>query len=114
LLLAQQFWIDSNHPRHQFSSYLKNNETDENVNADYEQELAASLLENWAFLYEDPDNRDPNKIYRSVFMMEMIKSAHINATAGFLNVPALNTDTLQVKGMQAVIAASAAAVGHDC
>jgi hypothetical protein len=92
----------------------KNNETDENVDADYEQELAASLLENWAFLYEDPDNRDPNKIYRSVFMMEMIESAHINATAGFLDVPALDTDTLQVKGMQAVIAASAAAVGHDC
>jgi len=29
----------------------KNNETDENVDTDYEQELSASLLENWAFLY---------------------------------------------------------------
>ncbi|KAG1831212.1 hypothetical protein DFJ58DRAFT_736692 [Suillus subalutaceus] len=74
----------------------------------------ASLLENWAFLYEDLENRDPNKIYRSVFMIEMIESAHINATAGFLNVPALDTDTLQVKGIQAIIAASAAAVGHVC
>jgi len=46
--------------------------------------------------------------------MEMIESAHINATAGCLDVLALDTDTLQVKGMQAVIAASAAAVGHDC
>ncbi|KAG1807826.1 uncharacterized protein BJ212DRAFT_1303285 [Suillus subaureus] len=73
-------------------------------------ELAASLLKNWAFLYEDPENCDPNKIYQSVFMIEMIKSAHINATAGFLNVPALDTDTLQVKGMQAIITASAAAL----
>jgi len=85
-----------------------------NVDTDYEQELAASLLENWAFLYEDPDNCDPNKIYWLVFMMEMIESVHINETARFLNVLALNTDTLQVKGMQAVIVASAAAVGHDC
>ncbi|KAG2361773.1 hypothetical protein BDR07DRAFT_1485468 [Suillus spraguei] len=43
-------------------------------------------------------------------MIEMIESAHINATAGFLNVQALDTDTLQVKGMQAIIAASAAAL----
>ncbi|KAG1804345.1 hypothetical protein EV424DRAFT_1544678 [Suillus variegatus] len=75
---------------------------DEDDKDDYEQELAASLLENWAFLYEDPDNRDPNKIYQSVFILEMIKSAHINATAGSLDVPALNTDALWLNGMQAL------------
>ncbi|KAG2073169.1 hypothetical protein BDR04DRAFT_1116517 [Suillus decipiens] len=83
---------------------------DEDNEDDYEQELAASLLENWAFLYEDPENCDPDKIYQSVFMLEMIGSAHINATAGSLNVPVLDTDALQLNGMQAVIAASAAAL----
>ncbi|KAG2068842.1 hypothetical protein BDR04DRAFT_1119545 [Suillus decipiens] len=82
---------------------------DEDNEDDYEQELVASLLENWAFLYEDPENCDPDKIYQSVFILEMIETAHINATAGSLNVPALDTDALQLKGMQAVITASAAA-----
>lgn len=91
-----------------------NIDDDEDDKDDYEQELAASLLENWAFLYEDPDNRDPNKIYQSVFILEMIKSAHINATAGSLDVPALNTDALWLNGMQAVITPSAAAVGRIC
>lgn len=84
---------------------------DDDDGTEYEQGLATFLLENWAFLYEDPETRDADKIYRSVFMLELIESAHINAIAGFLDVPALNTDALQVKGMQAVIAASAAAVG---
>ncbi|KAG2748562.1 hypothetical protein P692DRAFT_20874862 [Suillus brevipes Sb2] len=83
---------------------------DDDDGAEYEQGLATFLLENWAFLYEDPETRDADKIYRSVFMLELIESAHINAIAGFLDVLALNTDALQVKGMQAVIAASAAAL----
>ncbi|KAG0691755.1 hypothetical protein DFH29DRAFT_818986 [Suillus ampliporus] len=92
-----------------FLATSKDNESDDD--ADYEQELSASLLENWAFLYEDLENCDPDKICRLVFMIEMIESAHINATAGSLNVPAFDTDALRVKGMQAVIAASAATVG---
>ncbi|KAG1771382.1 hypothetical protein EV702DRAFT_1049005 [Suillus placidus] len=52
------------------------------------------------------------QIYRSEFMLEMIKAAHLNAITGFLNVPALNTDDLQTKGMQAMIAACAASLEH--
>ncbi|KAG2343980.1 hypothetical protein BDR05DRAFT_999528 [Suillus weaverae] len=95
-----------------FLATSKNNKPDDDNDADYEQELVASLLKNWAFLYEDLENRDPNKIYQLVFMIEMIESAHVNATAGYLDVPALNTDSLQVWGMQAIIAASAAALEH--
>lgn len=95
-----------------FLAASRDEENDDNDDGtEYEQGLATFLLENWAFLYEDPETRDADKIYRSVFMLELIESAHINAIAGFLDVPALNTDALQVKGMQAVIAASAAAVG---
>ncbi|KAG1852159.1 hypothetical protein DFJ58DRAFT_620950, partial [Suillus subalutaceus] len=58
------------------------------------QVLAANLLEDYAFLYEDPETRDPDQIYRSIFMLEMIEAAHINAVVGFLDVPALNTHGL--------------------
>ncbi|KAG2138972.1 hypothetical protein DEU56DRAFT_755690 [Suillus clintonianus] len=77
------------------------------------QTLAASLLKEWAFLYKDPEARDPNLIYRSAFMLEMIDGCHINLISGFLDVPALNTDDLQLKGMQAVIAACAALLEHN-
>ncbi|KAG1745456.1 uncharacterized protein EDB91DRAFT_1080365 [Suillus paluster] len=70
---------------------------DEDNNIDFEQTLAANLLDEWAFLYNNPDVCDPDQIYWSEFMLEMIESAHMNAIAGFLDVPALNTDDLQLK-----------------
>ncbi|KAG1748368.1 uncharacterized protein EDB91DRAFT_1016968, partial [Suillus paluster] len=81
---------------------------DEDDDIDFEQTLAANLLDEWAFLYNNPDVRDPDQIYLSEFMLEMIKSAHMNAIAGFLDVPALNMDDLQLKDMQVVIPACAA------
>ncbi|KAG1837667.1 hypothetical protein F4604DRAFT_1999623 [Suillus subluteus] len=86
------------------------NEDDEDDTNDYEQVLAANLLKDYAFLYEDPETCDPDQIYWSIFMLEMIEAAHINAVVGFLDVPALNTHGLHLTGMQAVIAASAAAL----
>ncbi|KAG2115112.1 uncharacterized protein F5147DRAFT_547370, partial [Suillus discolor] len=74
------------------------------------QVLATNLLEDYAFLYEDPETCDPDQIYWSIFMLEMIEAAHINAIAGFLDVPALNTHGLHLMGMQAVIAACTAAL----
>ncbi|KAG1870861.1 hypothetical protein F4604DRAFT_1926418 [Suillus subluteus] len=88
----------------------ENEDEDEDNDIDFEQTLAANLLDEWAFLYNDPDVRDPDQIYRSEFMLEMIESAHMNAIAGFLDVPVLNTDDLQLKGMQVVIAACAASL----
>jgi hypothetical protein len=88
-----------------------NEDEDEDEDANFEQTLAAELLQEWAFLYEDPEVRDPGQIYRSEFMLEMIEATHLNAIAGFLDVPAINTDDLQLQGMQAVIAACAASVG---
>ncbi|KAG2740223.1 hypothetical protein P692DRAFT_20754143 [Suillus brevipes Sb2] len=87
-----------------------NEDEDEDEDANFEQTLAAELLQEWAFLYEDPEVRDPGQIYRSEFMLEMIEATHLNAIAGFLDVPAINTDDLQLQGMQAVIAACAASL----
>ncbi|KAG1817410.1 hypothetical protein DFJ58DRAFT_850332 [Suillus subalutaceus] len=64
----------------------ENEDEDEDDNINFEQTLAANLLDEWAFLYNDPDVHDPDQIYWSEFMLEMIKSAHMNAMAGFLDV----------------------------
>ncbi|KAG1734388.1 uncharacterized protein EDB91DRAFT_1084050 [Suillus paluster] len=95
-----------------FLATSKDDEDEDDNDTDFEKTLAASLLEEWAFLYEDPEARDPNQIYQSAFMLEMIDGCHINPISGFLDVPALNTDDLQLKGMQAVIAACAASLEH--
>ncbi|KAG1828768.1 hypothetical protein DFJ58DRAFT_737631 [Suillus subalutaceus] len=87
-----------------------NEDEDEDEDANFKQTLAAELLQEWAFLYEDPEVRNPGQIYRSEFMLEMIEATHLNAIAGFLDVPAINTDDLQLQGMQAVIAACAASL----
>ncbi|KAG1793707.1 uncharacterized protein HD556DRAFT_1476976 [Suillus plorans] len=92
------------------ASKADEDDEDEDDTSDFEQVLATNLLEDYAFLYEDPETRDPDQIYRSIFMLEMIEAAHINAIAGFLDVPALNTHGLHLNGMQAVIAACAAAL----
>ncbi|KAG1761003.1 hypothetical protein EV702DRAFT_1053248 [Suillus placidus] len=97
------------------TNFLAASKDDENDNENdndtkHKQALTTYFLECWPFLYEDPKTHDTNKIYRLVFMLELIESAHINMIAGFLNVPALNIDALQLKSMQAVIAASAAAL----
>ncbi|KAG0692878.1 hypothetical protein DFH29DRAFT_881967 [Suillus ampliporus] len=89
------------------STYDKSEEDDD---FDFEQALAVNLLEQYAFLYENPDTCDHDEIYRSTFMLEMIETAHLNATAGSLDVPALNTHDLQSKGMETIIAACAAAL----
>ncbi|KAG1858217.1 hypothetical protein C8R48DRAFT_775164 [Suillus tomentosus] len=67
-----------------------NKDEDDNSDADFELTLAADLLDEWVFLYKDPDVHDPDQIYQSEFMLEIIESAHINAIARFLDVPALN------------------------
>ncbi|KAG1734223.1 uncharacterized protein EDB91DRAFT_1251008 [Suillus paluster] len=60
--------------------FQRSKDKDNDIN--FEQTLAANLLDEWAFLYNNPD---------------MIKSTHMNAIAGFLDVPMLNTDDLQLK-----------------
>ncbi|KAG1856021.1 hypothetical protein DFJ58DRAFT_727275 [Suillus subalutaceus] len=50
-----------------FLATSKDNEDedeDEDEDANFEQTLAAELLQEWAFLYEDPEVRDPGQIYR--------------------------------------------------
>ncbi|KAG2032961.1 hypothetical protein BDR03DRAFT_1014716 [Suillus americanus] len=87
---------------------------DENENADSKEkfmmQMAASLLEGYAFLFADPDTCKASEIYRSVFILQMITMTHLNAIAGFIDVPELDTRTLSSTKMESVIGACAVAL----
>lgn len=72
--------------------------------------IATSLLDKYAFLYENPDTRIHNEIYRSAFMLEIFATAHLSSLTGFIDVPKLNTHSLLSNSMESVIAACAASV----
>ncbi|KAG2111405.1 hypothetical protein BD769DRAFT_1392122 [Suillus cothurnatus] len=75
-------------------------------------QMAASLLEGYAFLFVDPDTCKASEIYRSVFILQMIATTHLNAIAGFIDVPELDTRALSSTKMESVIGACAVALEH--
>jgi hypothetical protein len=87
---------------------------DENENADSKEkfmtQMAASLLEGYAFLFADPDTCKASEIYHSVFILQMIATMHLNAIAGFIDVPELDTRALSSTKMESVIGTCAVAV----
>ncbi|KAG2059974.1 hypothetical protein BDR06DRAFT_967512 [Suillus hirtellus] len=87
---------------------------DENENADSKEkfmtQMAASLLEGYAFLFVDPDTCKASEIYRSVFILQMIATMHLNAIAGFIDVPELDMRALSLTKMESVIGACAVAL----
>ncbi|KAG1726101.1 hypothetical protein EDB19DRAFT_1643704 [Suillus lakei] len=72
--------------------------------------LASSLLANWAFLYEDPDNINPLTAYRSPFILQLYGRAHLNAINGHVVIPSFDMQALDTIGMSRVLALSAAAL----
>ena len=93
-----------------FMSSKELDEDNEESDDDEPCDVARCLLEQYAFLYKDPDTCLSNEIYRSPFMLEMIATAQLNAITGFIDVPKLDTQALLSGGMEGVIAACAAAV----
>ncbi|KAG2144387.1 uncharacterized protein EDB93DRAFT_1251628 [Suillus bovinus] len=66
--------------------------------------VAKQLLEDCAFIYEDPDNISRETAYLSAFVLQMIASTHLSAIVDHANIPALNTNELTLgKGMDGVI-----------
>ena len=59
-----------------------------------EKDIAQALLEDFAFLYEDTDNRTRETAYKSSFLQQLIASAHLSAIIDHTDVPALGTDEL--------------------
>jgi hypothetical protein len=74
------------------------------------EDLAESLLLNYAYLYEDPDNIDKTTTFRSPLVLQLIATSHLQVTIGHADVPALNTSALSESGIIGVIALCATAV----
>jgi hypothetical protein len=72
--------------------------------------MARTLLKDYAFLFADPDTCQTSEIYRSIFMLQMIATVHLNTFIGFVDVPELNTSALPSMQMEGVIAACAVAL----
>lgn len=73
-------------------------------------ELAKYLLTKYAFLYEDTEALDKATIYRSPFMLQLVGTAHLQATIGHADIPELKTSALAEKGIIGVVSICAAAV----
>ncbi|KAL4078067.1 hypothetical protein J3A83DRAFT_4410332 [Scleroderma citrinum] len=63
------------------------------------QDTMQLLLECFAFLYKDLDSNDPDKAFCSVFMQQLLLTSHLNATKGYVQVPALDTSSLVKHGV---------------
>ncbi|KAG1782887.1 hypothetical protein EV702DRAFT_1191338 [Suillus placidus] len=72
--------------------------------------LAASLVDEWAFLYENPGSPSPLTAYRSPFILQLLGMAHLNAIKGYVEVPSFNMHELVMSGMSGVLALSAVAI----
>jgi hypothetical protein len=72
--------------------------------------LAKYLLAKYAFLYADTETLDKATIYRSPFMLQLVGTAHLQATIGHADVPELKTGALVEKGIIGVVSICVAAV----
>ncbi|KAG1880174.1 hypothetical protein F4604DRAFT_1679271 [Suillus subluteus] len=73
-------------------------------------ELAKSLVTDYIFLFENPEEPNPLTVYRSPFVLQLLGTAHLNAINGYVEVPKLDTHGLAMRGMSGVISLSAAAI----
>ncbi|KAG2745187.1 hypothetical protein P692DRAFT_20742294, partial [Suillus brevipes Sb2] len=87
--------------------FMARNEDDEDLDL---EGLAKYLLAKYAFLYADTETLDKATIYRSPFMLQLVGTAHLQATIGHADVPELKTGALVEKGIIGVVSICAAAL----
>ncbi|KAG1864385.1 hypothetical protein F4604DRAFT_1905370 [Suillus subluteus] len=63
------------------------------------QTLAKLFLDEFAFLYPDPENINKAETFRSAFVQELLATVHLSRIVGHADVPALNTDALADSGI---------------
>ncbi|KAG1733919.1 uncharacterized protein EDB91DRAFT_1251223 [Suillus paluster] len=63
------------------------------------QTLAKLFLNEFAFLYPDPENIDKAETFRSAFVQELLTTAHLARIVGHADVPTLDTDALADSGI---------------
>ena len=73
--------------------------------------MARQMLDGYCFLQEDPDKLEPEGLYRSSFVIELIASTHLTDIAWYANIPRWDTKALAAsKSGGGVIALAATAV----
>lgn len=72
--------------------------------------LAKYLLTKYVFLYKDTEALDKATIYCSPFMLQLVGTAHLQATIGHAVIPELETSALTEKGIVGVVSICAAAL----
>ncbi|KAG1901073.1 uncharacterized protein F5891DRAFT_1187771 [Suillus fuscotomentosus] len=75
-------------------------------------ELAELLLVNYGFLYPNPDNIDKTETFRSVFVQELLATAHLSRILGHADVPVLNTRNLIKHGFFRALGLCAVSLEH--
>src|SRR6267154_3542247 len=102
--MAQQFWIYCVCHCHCFCT--SNRDTSA-------KELSTLFLQQYAFLYPNPDEINKDETFRSAFILELLATAHLYHTLGHADVPALDTDNLAQGGFVGALGLCAVSV-HQC
>lgn len=74
------------------------------------QTLAKLFLDEFAFLYPDPENINKAGTFHSAFVQELLATAHLARIIGHADVPALDTDTLADSGITGALGLCAVSV----
>ncbi|KIK80364.1 hypothetical protein PAXRUDRAFT_28186 [Paxillus rubicundulus Ve08.2h10] len=71
---------------------------------------SCSLLDHLMFLYEDLDNTDPDKAFRSQLMVQLLAATHLPAIKGFVHIPELNTARFSQSSVKGIIGLCSAVI----
>jgi hypothetical protein len=74
------------------------------------QTLARLFLNDFMFLYPDPENINKAETFRSAFVQELLTTAHLARIVGHADVPTLDTDTLADSGITSALGLCAVSV----
>ncbi|KIK74736.1 hypothetical protein PAXRUDRAFT_174838 [Paxillus rubicundulus Ve08.2h10] len=74
--------------------------------------MTSLLLMKLTFLYEDFNHSDPNKAFRSTFIIRLLATTHLHCIRGHVHVPTLNTQALAASGGRGIIGLCGAALNH--
>ena len=82
------------------------------MDADIDVPAAAeALFENYGYLCDNPSDRGKESLFHSVFLIELLGTAHLNNIVGYVNVPEWGTGHLAAgKDMAGVVGMAAATV----
>lgn len=72
---------------------------------------AEALFENYGYLHDNPADKGKESLFCSVFLIELLSTAHLNNIVGYVNVPEWGTGHLAAgKDMAGIVGMAAAAV----